>query len=193
MSRTKGSLAAKPKKIMLRDITRTQPSPEDREKVWAEIDHQENHRASAILSASILQEGLRFALIQCCARLSAKEYDKLFEQRGPLSTFDFQTQMGHALGLYGSMILRDLGVIRRVRNVFAHAMIPLSFDTPQIVAEIDLLKYIDVRKELAQALNISRKGTVRWKYTATCSLISQMLFHAGFARMTSGWPAPTLP
>jgi len=40
------------------------------------------------------------------------------------------------MGLYDGTIRDDLDAIRRVRNVFAHALKPISFATPEVADEV---------------------------------------------------------
>ena len=52
----------------------------------------------------------------------------LFEGTGPLSTFAARIELAHVLGLIGAKARRDLSLIRKVRNMFAHEAGQISFD-----------------------------------------------------------------
>jgi hypothetical protein len=49
-----------------------------------------------------------------------------------MGSFFASIELGYALGLYGNLLRDDLHTIRTIRNAFAHAMKPLTFDTPQV-------------------------------------------------------------
>ena len=54
---------------------------------------------------------------------------------GPLSTFSARINLAHALRIINDEELRDLHLIRKIRNDFAHH-IDVSFETPAIVSRV---------------------------------------------------------
>jgi DNA-binding MltR family transcriptional regulator len=57
--------------------------------------------------------------------------DKLFEDFGPLSSFSAKIDCAYALRLINEKTRQDLTCVRKIRNKFAHSMVPLSFaDSP---------------------------------------------------------------
>lgn len=91
---------------------------------------QETDRAAAILSASyletLLEQFLRVHLIQ------SRVVDEMFQGNGPLASFSARIALCYALGLISEEIYRDLTLIRRIRNHFAHNIEKASFQDPVV-------------------------------------------------------------
>jgi hypothetical protein len=62
--------------------------------------------------------------------------DKMMDRDGVLSNFARKIDLGYALALYDEQIRKDLHILRNIRNAFAHTLIPIAFDTPQVSAEV---------------------------------------------------------
>ena len=58
-----------------------------------------------------------------------------------LSTFYGNIHLAFALQLVSETVRDDLDVIRRVRNAFSHSILPLTFDTEEILLEINRLQH----------------------------------------------------
>lgn len=101
---------------------------------------QGNDRACAIVVAAIIEEHLELVLKK---RLVANlaNHDPLFDgSYAPLSSFSAKIDMACRIGLVSDKFARDLHLIRRIRNVFAHSFTPLTFESPDIsnrVRELD--------------------------------------------------------
>ena len=57
---------------------------------------------------------------------------KLFTQYGPLSTFSSRTDLAYVLGLIDAETRREINLVRKIRNEFAHRHEPTSFEFPSI-------------------------------------------------------------
>jgi hypothetical protein len=68
-----------------------------------------------------LERLLKSVLLPC-----ARDNDELFEANGPLSTVYAKIGMAHRLGLLDDNFERMLQLIRKIRNDFAHAAIPVN-------------------------------------------------------------------
>lgn len=90
-------------------------------------------RAAALIFAAILEQSLEIALTSLFVT-DAERSRRLFsyDQGGPLAQFAAKITMGHALGLYGDSMRRDMARIRTIRNAFAHVRRNLEFNTPQV-------------------------------------------------------------
>lgn len=53
--------------------------------------------------------------------------------------------MGRALQIYGSDTEHNLDLLRLLRNAFAHAHIPITFETAEVAAAIGLFRPLPVR------------------------------------------------
>lgn len=99
----------------------------------------ESDRAVAILACTTLEDALEDAIRSRMVALSTDAAGHLFSGEGPLSTFSAKTKVGFALGLYGSKANADLNCIRDIRNAFAHAKVPIAFDTKEVADAISTL------------------------------------------------------
>ncbi len=71
------------------------------------------------------------------------------DERGPLATFDQKIRMADALGLFAGYVTRkDLDIIRRIRNDFAHDLTVNSFDRHDVRQRIEAL---NITKDTAPA------------------------------------------
>ena len=89
----------------------------------------ETDRAAGILAAShfecVLEEALRTVMVK------DDSVEELFSPQGCTATFFWKTQLAFALGLLAPGEARDVGLIRRIRNYFAHHPEAISFnDSP---------------------------------------------------------------
>ncbi|HEX4407959.1 MAG TPA: hypothetical protein VH206_04210 [Xanthobacteraceae bacterium] len=146
------------KERSLNELIREAPTQPELNLAYSEIDNQGSHRAAAILAAAFVEDALRFVFKAKFRALRNKEYEEIFGGNGPLSSFSSAINLGYALGFYGREAKSDLHVIRRVRNVFAHAMKPITFETPLIVREVAKLKYIDWKRQSGEAVFIFRNS-----------------------------------
>ena len=56
-----------------------------------------------------------------------------------MATFDQKIRMAKALKIFGREMGNNLGLIRTIRNAFAHSTVPITFSTPEIIAACQLL------------------------------------------------------
>jgi hypothetical protein len=101
----------------------------------------QNDRACGILHASWVELALT-AAIKIFLKPDAPS--ALFDFNGPLGSFASKIMMAHGLGLFGSNTNHDLGLIRTIRNEFAHCQLPLRFDIPAVKAVCDHLMLPDI-------------------------------------------------
>jgi hypothetical protein len=100
----------------------------------------ESDRAAVILIASILEENLGTLLKSYLVPIPTSE-DSLFDHAtSPLSTFSSRIDMCHRVGLISSKFARDLHIIRRIRNSFAHDIYGCNFENGSIKARIKELE-----------------------------------------------------
>jgi hypothetical protein len=93
-------------------------------------------RACAIVGAAYVERFL-ICLIQAKMRaFTKKESDALFfEERAILKTFAARTEIAYALESISKEQKTILNSIRRVRNVFAHAVRPITFEH-ELIADV---------------------------------------------------------
>jgi DNA-binding MltR family transcriptional regulator len=145
-------------------------------------------RTAAILGASLiddcLEQALRFVL-----RHNEEAVQRLFEEGEPaLGTFSAKIDLSAALGIIGPVTYKDLGRVRKIRNLFAHKMLMkdkgpslarVSFATQQIVDLCNALKFV------SEHMDLTRFGTnPRSRYMQTCVTASFVLF--GYVNASQG-------
>jgi hypothetical protein len=205
--KAKKKASAAPVPRTLRDLIRKDPSLEQWNEAWDEI-RSGTPRAAAVLAAAFVQSAIIFALRQRFLEQPPFDIDRLLEPPGPLSSFYGCIEIGLAIGAYGPIIYNDLHTIRRIRNGFAHAMIPLTFDTPEVILELDQFRYLNLIKSqplrpfsqyrTPTKIDFIAHGMVpsdsnRDKYTVTCELLWDQILRWGGGDMTSRAKEPYLP
>ncbi len=93
---------------------------------------KESDRASVIVSASIFDNSLRDLLRQHLVP-NASSADELFDgTNAPLATFSAKIAFAHRVGLISAPFARNLHLIRRIRNEFAHNIHGGSFEDTSV-------------------------------------------------------------
>jgi hypothetical protein len=191
----------------IRDLIRAAPSLEEANKAWEEI-RTGTPRAAATVAASIVHNAISWALRMRCWEEPPFKFDELLDPPGPLSSFYSCIDMAFALGVFGPVFRGDLHVVRRIRNGFAHAQVPVTFDTPHVVGEIVQFKYLPSLEALGPVpyeehhtpgiIEFVRNGakptiTNREKYTVTCELLWDQIMRWGSGDYLSRARKPQLP
>ena len=92
----------------------------------------ESDRSCAVLGAAFLDEHLR-TLLEAFFVDDPRRIADLFDGAAtPLSGFAAKTQMAYALGFLSLGEFRDLDLIRKIRNEFAHDLHGVSFATSSV-------------------------------------------------------------
>lgn len=134
----------------------------------AQTSGESNHRGAAILMAANVEVGLDTALRRIISRGRA---DMQFGTDKPLGTFRNKIWLAYGLALYGDQTFITLEAIRHIRNAFAHAQIPISFDAPEVMAVCDLLVLQPNRPPVTVGANdkdvAGLKGLARYREACT--------------------------
>jgi mannitol operon repressor len=107
-------------------------------KEWLDEFEKESDRSCALLGAAFLDEQIR-GLLEAFFVDDPKRVGELFEGSGPVATLSSRIEVAYALGFITPTELRDLGLIRKIRNQFAHELHGLSFETESISARCNEL------------------------------------------------------
>jgi mannitol operon repressor len=99
-------------------------------------------RAAAIVAAAFVEDHLATAL-QRRMRENAKIVAELFRSSGPLGSFSAKIDMAFLLGLITEEAHKELHAIRAIRNLFAHTLGKLSFNSGRILNLSNNLVYAD--------------------------------------------------
>jgi hypothetical protein len=98
-------------------------------------------RSAAILGGAFVEHALEKAIIDRLPVNNQNTIEKLTARDGALNSFFSKTHLGYAMGLYGAEVADELDIIRTVRNLFAHSMKRLTFETKEVAEEIAKLRH----------------------------------------------------
>ncbi len=90
-------------------------------------DHSD--RELALVAASVLEAFLAEVFQLTLGQIAEQELQaSLEDQGGALYSFAHKIQIGVCIGLLDSAQHHDLSLVRKIRNKFAHTLMPLSFE-----------------------------------------------------------------
>jgi DNA-binding MltR family transcriptional regulator len=153
-----------------------------------EIEQTKSDRATAIVGATLLENDLRNA-IEARLLKNANLINKLFKPTGPLGPFQTKADLALLLGVFDDQIHADLTTIISIRNLFAHNIKPLKFNSKEIsklcselrVVEHDPYPQIPGRglpDELRSPQRINSKAPPRDRFLLAIKLIVIALWAA---------------
>lgn len=93
----------------------------------------------AVLTAAIIDQELEDLLRRKLKVADDTFFEELADNDGPLGTLSRKIDLGFALGLYDLGLRQNLHIVRKIRNVFAHARKLLDFDHELIGKEMRLV------------------------------------------------------
>lgn len=105
----------------------------------------ETDRGCALAASARLEESLGELLKKVFVQDSGTQ-KRVFEGTGPCAAFSARIDIAFLQGLIGKSTVRNLHLIRKIRNQFAHDSEELSFDTPEVAArcgELTGYQYLD--------------------------------------------------
>jgi DNA-binding MltR family transcriptional regulator len=84
-------------------------------------------RGVAIALPAIIENHLT-AILKVAMRPDGRIWNDLFSSHGPLGNFGIKIRLAYMLGLIESTRLKDLTIITKIRNEFAHKISIKTFD-----------------------------------------------------------------
>lgn len=130
----------------------------------------ESDRASVILAVSMLDEVLT-SLLKIRLVHSATASDPLFDNaNSPLSTFSCKIDFAYRIGLISNKMCRDIHIIRKIRNEFAHNISGCNYENQSVRNRILELKrsmqfnerFPKKRKEYPEGLRGDLQIIISW-------------------------------
>jgi hypothetical protein len=109
------------------------------EQIFAEF-RNETDRAVVILAAAMLDEQLRELLAARLVPNTSGDDTFLDGDNAPLSAFSSRINGCHRIGLISAMLARDMHLVRKVRNDFAHLPKICSFEEQSVKDRVTELK-----------------------------------------------------
>jgi DNA-binding MltR family transcriptional regulator len=92
---------------------------------------KESNRGAVLVGVAYLDD-LLIRLFKARLRLTETLSEDLFESSGPLFTLSSRIKVAYSLGWIGPETFRDLNLLRKIRNDFAHLHIPITFEDPSV-------------------------------------------------------------
>jgi hypothetical protein len=163
-------------------LSRQDPTSEYFAAFHIEVNAEQNQRGAAILLACNTEIGLRYAIKRHLVPIEDEDTERTLFHSGPLRSFDAKIRMGYVMRLYGDQTRNNLDCIRFVRNAFAHATIPISFDTPEVKAVCDLMTMPEILPPRIVGETGRPKGILpdfpptRKRFQAICEAVAHNLF-----------------
>lgn len=112
-------------------ISKTALFTEEFERFFLSL-HAESDRALAIVTFSYIDEELQRLLVQVLNPNIVGGTKKLFDAHGPLATASSRIELVAALYWIDPRVYKNLRILRKIRNAFAHDPFIPSFDDSQI-------------------------------------------------------------
>ena len=101
----------------------------------------ESDRGMSLLYAALAENAVEWAIYRRLPGLGeAIRKNTFMNENAPLATFSRKIAMGRAMGIYGEETEVLLKSIKNIRNKFAHLLLPIAFETPEIKNECFRLK-----------------------------------------------------
>jgi len=110
----------------------------------------ETDRSIVIVAGALLDEGLKKIIITGLIPAAKKDWCVFSGGNSPISSFSARIDLCYQLGYISSVMQRDLHIIRKMRNDFAHDPFKLSFDSASVNNRVDELDKISNYRERNQ-------------------------------------------
>jgi hypothetical protein len=95
----------------------------------------ESDRGAAVMASARVEQALEDAIRAHLAEPGDGAADTWFKgPNAPFQSFSAKIALGRAIGIYGAKLERSLTLVRKIRNAFAHRMLPLDFSNPAVAA-----------------------------------------------------------
>jgi len=120
------------KKRKLADLMRSLPTPDDLKYLSSDEFKHLPDRAAAILLAATMEALLEATVLDALPNGSPDVHKALLSEAGAMGSFAAKIDLALALNVISVDCQKDFHIIRKIRNVFAHARTEVSFATPEI-------------------------------------------------------------
>lgn len=123
----------------LKELREREPTEAQMDALYGEIVGEKNDRGAALIASAQLEEGLERLIKSRLVPMSSERISGLFEYSGPMDSFSTKTSIAFAFGIIDAEVRRNCDYIREIRNTFAHAGSPITFQTSEIKTVCELL------------------------------------------------------
>ena len=108
-------------------------------RVFAKEFGKESDRACVVLSAAMLEQALDSVFRTCLVAAPSSRDDLLDGPNAPLSSFSAKIDLAHRIGVISTKFCRDLHLIRKIRNQFAHNVTGCDFSNRSVCDQVGAL------------------------------------------------------
>jgi hypothetical protein len=138
------------------------------EEMDKQTSSQADDRSFCLLLTAMLENELDRA-IDCWLGTASEDVRKaLYDHDGPLGNFSRKIALSAALEIVGPVSHENLRLIRHTRNAFAHAKVPIRFDTPEVAAvcaDLQRINLFEPPEDVDQASDLS----ARERFSVVCN------------------------
>jgi len=120
------------------------------DKFWERLHlelNSENDRSIAIVAGALIDDALKETIKARLLPAAKKERCVLTGGNSPIGSFSSRIDLCYQLGLISELMQRDLHIIRKLRNDFAHNAFDLSFENDSVKSRIKNLDDVTKYKE----------------------------------------------
>ena len=180
----------------LKRLMRSTPSEEIEQSVVNIMQGNADDRSAALTAATFADTALGLGILVLQPIDPTPDVNALFWNYDAMyGTFYKRISEASARGIIGPKTKENMRIVRLVRNVFAHAMANLTFDTPEISEACRILELE------GYALHFSTgEREMRYRYCYACDVVfrkllnwSAMPFALGFGTRQVKPTQPVLP
>lgn len=116
----------------------------------------DSHRSVAVVGAAIVENRLT-ALLRTSMLPDEPLLEEIFRPSGPVGPFGTKIRVAYLLNLIHRDLYRDLLIVNKIRNTFAHDVGVASFEEPTVRDRVRSLKAYAIWQEVAE--DSRRKAT----------------------------------
>ncbi|MCH7574714.1 MAG: hypothetical protein IIA59_06265 [Candidatus Marinimicrobia bacterium] len=144
-----------------------------------EFEH-ESDRACVIIASTMLDNALTRILVGYLCPSTSSDDELLDGPQAPLHSLASRIHISYRLGLISSRLARDLHLIRKIRNQFAHNIEGCSFEVPRKQDRIrDLARSTQILKSLGPARENYPPGARGEFELSVYHILFYLIFKAG--------------
>jgi DNA-binding MltR family transcriptional regulator len=122
-------------------------------------------RAIAILLGSVLEMFMQEAIAGTFPHVKTDDdFERLFGQYRPLSTFAAKVDVGYAVGLFDKKLRGNLDRVRKIRNEFAHDFSDLRFHKSPIKEHVHAIAWTEAEDKSIEVRPLPDMAAERRKF-----------------------------
>jgi DNA-binding MltR family transcriptional regulator len=130
----------------LRKLSRIAPAPPEIDKIMDGLATADDMSA-AIIAGSLVEVELERLILTKFKVSDPNLASQIFQNRGPLSDLHSKIVIAHAFGFVTSPMASELHSLKAIRNAFAHARFPITFEHEVVAKEVASLQMIKAMRD----------------------------------------------